>query len=241
MKKQRLLENDGLPNFTVATGITIFIIIFSLVTSFITVIFSSLFSDSLMMSIWGLFSSSFLTGLLLWFIFANYRTYVVTLLQSPFNYFFRGLYYYITFIPIFLGITLFSFFIFKILGLTPTPQEIILICLRTDSFYLLFIIFFLSCIVAPFAEEIIFRGIVYPGFKSSFSTNLSMIISSIIFALLHNDFFVLPGLFVFGLFLSYLFEKYKNLWLSISVHFFNNFFTTIFILMVKYIYPGGDL
>ncbi|MCM8762710.1 MAG: CPBP family intramembrane metalloprotease [Candidatus Omnitrophica bacterium] len=236
MKKLKLSGSDILPDFSVATGITFFIITFSLIISFLTMRFSPLHSDTLLMSIWGIFSSFILTVILLWFILIRYRIYVVQLLSHPFNYFIKGLHYYLFFLPILFLVTIPSFYIFKKIGFVPEPQQIMSLYLQTNSFYLLFIIFFLSCIVAPFSEELIFRGIIYAGFKKSFSVPLSMILSSLIFALLHNEIFVLAGLFAFGIFLSYLFEKYKNLWLSISVHFFNNLFTTIIVLIVKYFY-----
>lgn len=236
MKIQKLSENNFLPDFSIAIGITLFIIIFSILISFLTMKFSSIFSDASLLSLWGMFSYSVLIGVLLWIIFIRYRTYIIQLLKYPFTYFIKGLYYYLLFIPVLFVITLISFSIFKMIGLTPTPQEIILIYLQTDSFYLLFTIFFLSCIVAPFVEEIIFRGIIYTGLKTRFSVLSSIILSSLIFTLLHNELFALTGLFAFGFFLSYVFEKYQNLWLSIGIHFFNNFFTTIIILIVKHLY-----
>jgi|GEM_PF-1690655 len=239
MKRQRLSGNDTSPDFSVATGITFFIIIFSLLISSLSAVLHSHSPDILVMSMWGIFASSIMTLLLLWFILTRYRTYVIQLLKHPFEYFLNGLYYYLLFLPILFVVTAFSFYIFKAINFTPEPQEIILLYLRTDSFYLMFIIFFLSCIVAPFSEELIFRGMIYAGLKQRFSIPLSMILSSLIFALLHNEIFVMAGLFAFGIFLSYLFEKHKNLWLSISVHFFNNFFTTVIILMFKYLKISG--
>ncbi|MCX8082589.1 MAG: CPBP family intramembrane metalloprotease [bacterium] len=236
MKIQKLSESDVLPDFPVAIGITSFIIIFSLLFSFFTKEIKSFLSDNLLITVWALFSSSVMTVLLLWFIFTRYKTYIAYLLNQPFNYFIKGFYYYFLFLPVLLFIMGISFAVFKKIGFSPEPQQVMLIYFQTDSFYLLFIMFILSCIVAPFAEEIIFRGIIYTGLKKRFSVKASIILSSLIFALLHNEIFVLTGLFTFGIFLSYLFEKYENLWLSISVHFFNNFLTTIIVLIAKYFY-----
>lgn len=236
MKIPKLSGSDTLPDFSAATGIAFFIIAFSLVISFLTMKLYPLHSDVLLISIWGIFSSFILTVVLLWFILTRYRFYIVQLLDRPLDYFIKGFHYYLRFLPILFLVTITSFYIFKKIGFAPEQQQIMSLYFQTDSFYLLFIIFFLSCIVAPFSEELIFRGIIYAGLKKSFSVPLSMILSSLIFALLHNEIFVFTGLFVFGIFLSYLFEKHKNLWLSISVHFFNNLFTTIIVLFVKYFY-----
>jgi len=51
---------------------------------------------------------------------------------------------------------------------------------------------------------------------------------------MHNEVFVIAGLFAFGILLAYLFEKHQNLWLSVGVHFLNNLFANIAILVVKY-------
>jgi membrane protease YdiL (CAAX protease family) len=234
MKTPRLLENESLPDFPIAVGITFFIIIFSLLLSFITAKIYSVVPEPLLMTVWTLFSSFILTGLLLWYVFTRHKTYIFQLLKQPLYYFAKGFYYYLLFLPILLLVTVFSFFIFRKIGFNPEPQQVMLLYLQTDSFYLLFIMFFLSCVVAPFAEEIIFRGVIYAGFRKNFSVKASLILNSLIFAFLHNEIFVLAGLFTFGLFLSYLFEKHGNLWLSISVHFYNNFFSTIIVLILKY-------
>jgi membrane protease YdiL (CAAX protease family) len=61
-----------------------------------------------------------------------------------------------------------------------------------------------------------------------------VLLSSAIFALMHNEAFVFAGLFAFGILLAYLFEKHQNLWLPISVHFFNNLFANAAVFIIKY-------
>ncbi len=132
-------------------------------------------------------------------------------------------------------ITLASVAFFRILGFNPVPQQIMSFYLETDSFYMLSILFFTSCVVAPVTEEIIFRGVVYPALRERFGVRASMILSSAIFALMHNEIFVCASLFAFGILLACLFEKHQNLWLPIVVHFFNNFFANVAVFIVKYI------
>lgn len=230
------MENKSSPNFSAAIGITSFIILFSILFSIFTTKIYSIFPDTILITVWSFFASFVLSILLLWHIFKRYKTYVFQSLQQPRYYFAKGFIYYLLFLPILFIVATFSFYIFKKVGFTPEPQQVMHLYLQADSFFLLSIMVFLSCVVAPFAEEIIFRSVIYTGFKKRFSINISIILSSLIFALLHNELFVLPALFAFACYLSHLFEKYENLWVPISVHFYNNFFSTVIVLILKYFY-----
>ncbi len=224
----------GTPDFTTATTIISLVILLSLLASFAPEKFTAISSDTAFSFIWSIFTPTLILFILLYYVFIRFRLYILSLLQKPSVSLFRGFYIYMLFLPGLFLITMLSFTFFKILGFNPIPQQVMYLYFETDSFYLLSLLFFLSCIVAPFTEEIVFRGVVYPALKKKFPVPASMLLSSAIFALMHNEIFVLPGLFAFGILLTYLFEKHQNLWLPISVHFFNNLFANIAVFAIKY-------
>lgn len=79
------------------------------------------------------------------------------------------------------------------------------------------------CVVAPFLEEMLFRGILLRGFLAYYSADVSIILSALIFGLVHLNIYQIPGAFIMGLFLGWLFYKSKSLWPSIFTHAFYNF------------------
>lgn len=72
------------------------------------------------------------------------------------------------------------------------------------------------------AEEALFRGVLQPLLTLSAGRHFGIFLTSLAFALLHQQFEVLLAIFVLGLVLGYLREWTKSLWVPTLVHFFNN-------------------
>ena len=89
-----------------------------------------------------------------------------------------------------------------------------------------------SVIFGPIFEEILYRGLMYNKLKEISNAFIGVLISSILFALLHipkygfgiNTFF----LFLVGILLAYCYEKTDNIYVPILVHSINNFFIFLF-------------
>jgi membrane protease YdiL (CAAX protease family) len=235
MKTQRLSENEvKKPDFATAVKIIFLMFGFSLFVSFVSARIDAISSDTAFSLVWGIFNTLVVMFAVLWYAFRKFGMHIFSLLKKPPGVFLKGFYVYAIFFPGLLAVTALSFAFFKIFGLNPVPQQVMSLYLKTDSFYLLFLLFFSSCIAAPFAEEVIFRGVIYPALKERFPVPAAVLLSSAIFALMHNEAFVFAGLFAFGILLAYLFEKHQNLWLPISVHFFNNLFANAAVFIIKY-------
>lgn len=82
--------------------------------------------------------------------------------------------------------------------------------------------FLLICIIAPVAEEALFRGVILKSFLQSYSVNASIILSSLLFALYHLTIIQIPVAFVIGCFLGWLFVKTRSLWAPVLGHFLYN-------------------
>lgn len=76
----------------------------------------------------------------------------------------------------------------------------------------------LVCFVAPFVEEMLFRGIILRGFLGNYSVKTSITLSSLLFALYHLNLYQLPAAFLLGLFFGWLYVRSGSLWTSILAH-----------------------
>jgi membrane protease YdiL (CAAX protease family) len=88
----------------------------------------------------------------------------------------------------------------------------------------------LLIIVAPFAEELFFRGFLYQAFRNSFGVLPGALLSALIFGAIHFEFFKLVQLAILGLILALLFEKTQSLWPPIILHGINNTLAFIYLL-----------
>ncbi len=79
--------------------------------------------------------------------------------------------------------------------------------------------FFLAAVVlAPLCEEVLFRGLLYPAFKKRIGTGLAMVLTALLFALVHWHLQTFPALFVLGLALAYVYERTGTLAAPITFH-----------------------
>jgi len=86
--------------------------------------------------------------------------------------------------------------------------------------------------VAPFCEEIFFRGFVFPGLSEAMPVGWAIVSSSLLFALAHADLGSFAVLFIIGLALAFLRWRTKSLWPSIFLHFLNNGLGALLIILV---------
>lgn len=97
-------------------------------------------------------------------------------------------------------------------------QSIINLFIQADSTLSFLALWFMATIMAPVAEELLFRGAIYRFFKGRCSTPCAMIISAAFFALLHFNLASFPSLVVLGVFLCIAYELSGNLEVSIIFH-----------------------
>jgi len=81
-----------------------------------------------------------------------------------------------------------------------------------------------TVLVAPFVEEMFFRGFLFQGFRQRYNWNKAAILSSVIFALFHLQLVSLIPTFAIGYVLSYVYHKSNSIWPGIILHFLVNSF-----------------
>jgi len=78
--------------------------------------------------------------------------------------------------------------------------------------------FLLVGVVAPFVEEVTFRGIVFPSLQSSWGTWPAMLVSGAIFGIVHLQPAIAVPLAVLGMVLAVVFLRTRSLWTAIVAH-----------------------
>ena len=92
----------------------------------------------------------------------------------------------------------------------------------TTNFWTYLASIIVTCIAPALFEEILFRGVILSGFKS-YGKKIAVILSALIFMLMHGNADQTVHQFIIGLVVGYIFIETGNLWLGVVIHFFNNF------------------
>jgi membrane protease YdiL (CAAX protease family) len=79
-----------------------------------------------------------------------------------------------------------------------------------------------GAIAAPIGEEIFFRGLLYNSLKRRLGVPSGIVISGLIFALIHFGPLAILVIFPMGMVLAYVYEKTGSLWVTICMHATNN-------------------
>ena len=87
-----------------------------------------------------------------------------------------------------------------------------------NALFMLILVGFL----APFAEELLFRGVIYTFLRERWGIWLGVLVSSLIFGLMHGNLAVGVTGFLLGIVAALVFEYSKSLWPAVIVHVINN-------------------
>lgn len=94
------------------------------------------------------------------------------------------------------------------------------------------LLFILVAVLAPIAEELFFRGMLYPLLRKRFSLWPAIMIDSIVFAVVHFLLVLVPALFVIGLFLTWLRAQSQSVLPSIFLHMLQNGLAIVSIYLI---------
>ncbi len=89
------------------------------------------------------------------------------------------------------------------------------------------VLMFLSTAIAPaFAEELMFRGMIYKNLRP-FGRSMAIVVSALLFGLMHQNASQLLYATAAGVVLALAYEITGSFWCCVLLHFFNNFFAVI--------------
>ncbi len=87
-----------------------------------------------------------------------------------------------------------------------------------------------AILLAPVAEELYFRGVLYTSLKAKLGVWGGAVLSAVVFAAIHGMPAAFITLLVIGIMLAYVFEKYKSLTPAIVAHLINNSLSVVILL-----------
>jgi membrane protease YdiL (CAAX protease family) len=111
-----------------------------------------------------------------------------------------------------------SLFVLQKFGWKPHEEEAVRLVTGARAFWMKFYLDFFAVVLAPVAEEFIFRGVLYPVIKQMGYPRLALFGVSALFALIHLDAAIALPLFVLALGLTWLYEKTDALLAPIAAH-----------------------
>jgi CAAX protease family protein len=125
-------------------------------------------------------------------------------------------------------LALVRFLVSQVIGHQPAEPQQVMSCVRGSALSLLGPV---VVIVAPFGEELFFRGFLYKGLRRRRSVAVSVVVSSVAFGLVHVYPLLIPPLVVVGAGLALVYERRQSLLASMVAHATFNLlgFITIFI------------
>ena len=102
---------------------------------------------------------------------------------------------------------------------------------NTVGFY--FLNFLLLGVFPAICEELLFRGIIFQGLKEKFKPFTSVLLTALLFALMHQSIiqFIYP--LILGFVLTVVMDKTNNLLYCMLIHGFNNFTTLTFDFLIQ--------
>jgi len=107
---------------------------------------------------------------------------------------------------------------FQLGGAKSELQPVLTFLLETPGWQGRLAVALIAIVAAPITEELIFRGCLYPILKQFGGRYSALVISSVLFALIHAHLPSLGGLFVLALCLALVFEYTGSLWAPILMH-----------------------
>lgn len=98
------------------------------------------------------------------------------------------------------------------------PQAVVDFLLNSAGWRERAAVFVIAVVAAPLTEELLFRGCIYGFLRQSVGRLQGMVVSSILFAMIHGHAPSLPGLFLLALGLVLVYERCGSLWAPIGMH-----------------------
>ena len=98
---------------------------------------------------------------------------------------------------------------------------------------------FAICITGPVVEELLFRGLIFRRLRDYLGVSAGVIVSALIFALMHGNLYQGAYAFLFGIIMALLYEHFGTIWIPILAHALNNVSATFPIPFLKRQTPLG--
>lgn len=97
--------------------------------------------------------------------------------------------------------------------------------------------FVTMCIIGPFIEEFVFRGVIFNGYRQDGLKIGAVIISALLFGMMHLNFNQAPYAFVIGIAFSFIVVATGSIWSSFICHFLFNAESVVAMFALNWLFP----
>jgi len=108
--------------------------------------------------------------------------------------------------------------IVQVLGREPQIQPVEKIAKQAVNFWQIALFIFAGSVLAPFKEELVFRGFLYPSMRDRFGVTWGIILTAAFFAMLHGDLIRFIPLLIGGIVLNLLYQQTGSLYSPVVAH-----------------------
>jgi len=122
-------------------------------------------------------------------------------------------------------------FVFEVFGWEMVEHEALTQYRETTSVFGRVALIVAIGLTAPFFEEVIFRGVLFQAIKRYAGSAVGIVVSALVFSLLHPGAFVIVNIFFLGLLFGYLFDLTGSIVPGIVLHFLFNATTMLFLML----------
>ena len=127
----------------------------------------------------------------------------------------------------------------KAAGQEPAAQELVSMMLTTEDESVPWTLLVFGVLVAPFTEEAIFRGLLYPAIRDAGPAGRpgvirAAILVSALFAVVHRSATAALGLFCLALVLTWIYERTNSLLAVVVTHGTNNLLSLLPLMLARY-------
>lgn len=138
-------------------------------------------------------------------------------------------------VPVFSLILLILYLVALVFSYSPPIHPLVSILLEEDkgSVVLFGYSALLAMVIGPVLEETFFRGFCFPLFRSVWGRIPGMVLSSLLFALIHENLFAVFPIFCLGMILAYLYDKRKSLVAPVVMHAVHNSVLMAYFILAK--------
>jgi len=119
-------------------------------------------------------------------------------------------------------------------GFAPTPAQMGIHLLGENTTLSTVIYLVLLGLIAPVAEELLFRGFVYPALRNHLQVLPALLLSSMAFGLMHVNSPLNWQILVFGVVLGVLYERTRSVIPCVVCHALNNLLVFATVLLINY-------
>ena len=140
---------------------------------------------------------------------------------------------YMAIIPVLLGVMAATFFFIKYINYEPPLQPIVEVLSKEKDTGILWVSILFAAIFGPVAEEIFFRGFMYPAVKKKWGVLPAILGTAVIFSMLHTHIVGFLPIMILGVLLAYLYEKTGSLFVPMAVHMIHNVGMVVMVFLMR--------